>query len=100
MTTHPKYEKIPKTPPNAWISVKDCMPPEHDSIFAKFYGTEHWCNAMWRKNSDTILAVLQYRDGKTEVTATRTKDGKFNINTSFNTTVTYWMPMPNPPKED
>lgn len=43
---------------NDWISVEEAMPEERDSIFAKFKGTDKWCNSFWEKNSNTVLVVL------------------------------------------
>ena len=41
-----------------WISVDEEMPEEHDSIFAKFKGTDKWCDSFWEKRSNTVLVVL------------------------------------------
>ena len=40
-----------------WISVKDDMPKEEDSVFARCYGTTRWTNGMFRKVSSGLYAV-------------------------------------------
>ena len=35
-----------------WIPVTEKMPEEHNSIFAKWKGTEHWSDAMFEKRSN------------------------------------------------
>lgn len=32
-----------------WISTEEAMPEEHDSIFAKFKGTDKWCIRFGKK---------------------------------------------------
>lgn len=39
-----------------WIPVSKKLPDEHDSIFAKFYGTDQWNNALCTKKSK--IAVM------------------------------------------
>lgn len=83
---------------NDWISVKEAMPEEHDSVFAKFKGTDKWCNSFWEKNSNTVLVVLaSNRDENNFVVGT----GK-TINGMWTTVpmllkdrmhVAYWMPF-------
>ena len=33
-----------------WIPVSERLPEEHDSIFAKFKGTDNWKRGMFEKN--------------------------------------------------
>lgn len=35
---------------NGWIPVSERLPEEHDSIFAKFKGTNNWKRGMFEKN--------------------------------------------------
>lgn len=88
-----------------WISVEEAMPEEHDSVFAKFKGTDKWCNSFWEKNSNTVLVVLASNlDENNFVVGT----GK-TINGMWTTVpmllkdrmhVAYWMPFPKfEPKE-
>lgn len=82
-----------------WISVKDRMPDEHDSMFARFYGTEKWSGAMFKTCSD--LVVVSYNaNGQNLISTAITRDGKFRLQTVLAGEVTHWMPLPEPPKED
>lgn len=36
---------------NGWIPVNERMPEEHNSIFAKFKGTDNWKKGMFKKTS-------------------------------------------------
>ena len=85
---------------DGWISVEDDMPKEHDSIFAKLYGTEKWNNKMRRKVSDEVNVCGVYPDGKKFVTHSKTHDGNWGLSSIFQMTVTHWMPLPQPPKQD
>lgn len=49
-----------------WINVKDDMPPEKDSIFAKYYGTDKWTPAMFKKASKDVLVTIEFDAGKCE----------------------------------
>lgn len=80
-----------------WISVNDGMPPEKDSIFAKYYGTEKLKSGMYRKNSDNVLVTIEFEDGTRTVDVCRTLDGKWNFEIkSIKMKVLYWTPMPEP----
>lgn len=35
---------------NGWIPVNERMPEEHNSIFAKFKGTDNWKKGMFKKH--------------------------------------------------
>ena len=84
-----------------WISVKDRLPEEKESMFAKFHDTEKWSRAMWVKESETVLVGVAFPDGGQKVTVGRLRDGKWSTTVSqvIPHTVTHWMPMPEPPKE-
>ena len=62
-----------------WIPVTDRLPEEHDSIFAKFFGTERWINGMFRTTSNDVIACVEYEDGTRDVRTMRTIDGKWNF---------------------
>ena len=83
-----------------WISTEDRRPEEHDSIFARFYGTDKWSPAMFRTTSYDVIVCLKYEDGKRGVKVSRTQDGKWNINTLIQSKVTHWMPLPGALMED
>jgi hypothetical protein len=81
-----------------WISVKDRLPEEHDSIFAKLYGTEKWLPGMFRTISNDVNACVEYEDGTRKVKTLHTFDGKWNLRGMGGKRVTHWMPLPQPPK--
>lgn len=81
-----------------WIPVTERLPEEHDSIFAPFYGTEKWVSGMFRTISDDVNACVEYEDGTRKVKTLHTFDGKWNLKGMGGKKVTYWMPLPEPPK--
>ena len=86
---------------NDWISVKDRLPAEKESMFAKYHATELWSRAMWLKESEKVLVCVAFPDGGQKVTVGTLQDGKWRTTVSpvIPHTVTHWMPMPEPPKE-
>lgn len=90
---------IKKTPTvGGWISVKDRLPEEHDSLFAKY---EHLSKHMWAKESDNVIVYVRFPDGTGRATEGRLQDGKWwtRISPAIEPVVTYWRPFPEPPKE-
>lgn len=86
-----------------WIPVSKKLPDEHDSIFAKLYGTDKWNNALWRTQSKEVLATIAYENGARTVKSSHTTDGKWWIEketTLSKFKVIAWMPMPEPYKEN
>lgn len=84
-----------------WISVKDRMPEEHGTIFAKLKGTDKWRSAMFEKSSDDVRIVEVFEDGTRRVYHSHTIDGKWDIEKQpIKRTVTHWMPNPELPKDD
>lgn len=89
-----------------WISVEEAMPEEHDSIFAKFKGTDKWCDSFWEKRSNTVLVVLtnNYDEKKFVIGTGYTIDGQWRtipIPIQDRACVVYWMPFPKfDPKEE
>lgn len=82
-----------------WISVDDGLPHEHDSIFAKLYGTDKWRSAMFRRMSDDVRVVKVYHDGTRRVHHDHTVDGVWDAERKgpgFGH-VTHWMPNPELP---
>lgn len=75
-----------------WIPVEERLPEEHDSAFAKLYGTDEWREAMWRQWSDKVLVTVEFEDGVRVMRHTRTYDGKWDLSGR----VTAWMPLPSP----
>lgn len=83
-----------------WIPVTERLPEEHDSIFSNLYGTGDWISPMFRKISKDVIGCLEYEDGSREVKVLHTRDGQWAQTTVWRGTVTHWMPLPQPPKED
>ena len=83
-----------------WISVKDDLPKEHDSLFANF---THLSKHMLAKESDSVIVYVRFQDGTGRSTEGRLQDGKWwtRISPALEPVVTHWMPMPTePPKEE
>ena len=82
-----------------WIPVTERLPEEHDSYFAKLYGTKRWEPIMFLKVSDDVLAIVKYEDGTRKVKTVHTTDGEWRlINLYGAKEVTHWMHIPEPPK--
>ncbi len=90
-----RYEQSGK-----WISVKDAMPEEHDSMFKRYYGTLLWDNNMFLKTSGEILVTVKDKNGKRIVRTSSTHDGAWKITDIFRDDITHWMPFPEPPEKD
>ena len=83
-----------------WISVKDRLPDEHESLFARYKGTDKWRNAMFTTISDRVIVCAEYENGKRIVKTANTVDGVWKVKNIFHPCkVTHWMPFPNPPEE-
>lgn len=87
---------------DSWISVKDRLPEEHESIFYKFFGTPKWSNSMWKQESEKVLVYVSFPDGTGVVTTgcLHNSDWITTVSKALPQTVTHWMPLPEPPKED
>lgn len=86
---------------NEWIPVTERLPKEHDSIFAKLYGTDKWTSALWRTTSNRVIATIKYNDGTVIVKQAFTHDGEWTVEKrNTNCKVIAWMPMPEPYKEN
>lgn len=82
-----------------WIPVSERIPDEHDSIFAKSYGTDKWDNMFWRTTSNRVIATIKYNDGTVIVKEAFTHDGEWTVEKeNINRKVIAWMPLPNPYK--
>ena len=81
-----------------WISVKDDLPKERDSIFAN---CKHLSKHMWVKESDKVIVYVRFPDGTGTSTEGRLQDGKWwtRVSPMLEPVVTHWMPFPEPPKE-
>ena len=83
-----------------WISVENRLPEEHESIFAKAYGTKRWADGMFRTISDEVLVCVAFDDGRKTTMTLRTHDGAWALSSIHRGHVTHWMPLPEPPEEE
>lgn len=80
-----------------WISVDERLPEEHDSIFARYEGTEKWNAFMWMKASDIVEVTIEYPGGQRTTTRTNTHDGKWFVPMShWDAVVVAWRPLSKP----
>ena len=96
-------EFVDKADSLEWIPVSERLPEEHDSIFAKLYGTDKWNDMLWRTRSKEVLVTIEYENGARTVKSSHTTDGKWWIEketTLSKFKVIAWMPMPEPYKEN
>lgn len=93
-------DNAPTIEPQKWIPCSERMPEEHDSIFSKFYGTEKWRDAMFRKTSKTVIITVEYRDGTRQTAPCHTIDGEWNQSMKGMGKALAWMPLPDPWKEE
>ena len=81
-----------------WVKCSERMPEEHETIFAKFKGTEKWSPAMFAQSSDDVRVIVVLADGTRWVSHSHTNDGKWECEKSpMKRTVTHWMPNPGLP---
>lgn len=84
-----------------WIPVSERLPEEHDSIFAKFKGTDNWKRGMFEKTSKYVIATVVFDDGTVLVEQAHTTDGIWRTDKKvLGGTVVAWMDYPKPYKED
>ena len=82
---------------NGWIPVSERLPEEHDSIFAKFKGTNNWKNGMFEKTSKYVIATVVFDDGTVLVEQAHTTDGIWRTDKKvLGGTVVAWMDYPEP----
>lgn len=92
-----KYKKE-----HGWISCSDQMPEEHDSIFAKFKGTDKWKNSMFERTSKDVNITIKFKSGERMVRTAHTIDGEWSCGTiriHQDAEVIAWMPFPEPYQE-
>lgn len=86
---------------NGWIPVSERLPEEHDSIFAKFKGTDNWKRGMFEKTSKYVIATVVFDDGTVLVEQAHTTDGIWRTDKKvLGGTVVAWMDYPEPYKEN
>lgn len=93
-------ELVDKADSFEWIPVSEKLPEEHDSIFAKLYGTDKLDSGLYRTISNRVLVTVEYDDGTRIVKESYTRDGEWkDEQTIRNYKVVAWMEMPSPYKE-
>lgn len=93
-------ELVDKADSLEWIPVSEKLPEEHDSIFAKLYGTDNWDSKLHRTVSNRVLVTVKCDDGTRFVKESHTRDGEWaDEKKCINCKVVAWSPLPNPYKE-
>lgn len=87
---------------SGWIPCSERLPEEHDSVFARFKGTDKWNDFMFGKISDIVNVTVIDKIGNSITTYARTVDGMFkcdllDINKTYR--IIAWQPLPEPYKE-
>ena len=95
-------EIVEKQPKTDWIPCEVEMPKEHESMFAKFKGTNRWSGGMFEKTSDEVNVTIELDDGSIITRTTHTIDGKWSveINSWVKQKVIAWQPLPAPYKKE
>lgn len=86
-----------------WIPVTEKMPEEHDSMFARFKGTDDGDPCFFEKISRDVFVTLRDKKGNTAVAQAHTTDGKWRGNMLVDkdmAEVIAWMPAPEPYKNE
>lgn len=95
-------ELVNKVDSFEWIPISEKLPDEHESIFAKSYGTDKWNDGFWKTQSKEVLVTVEFEYGIRSVTSSYTTDGKWEVEKRFKLRkckVVAWMPLPKPYKE-
>lgn len=83
-----------------WIPCSERLPEEHDSVFAKYKGTNKWNDSMFEKVSDDVNVTIEFEDGIRRTKTMHTTDGKWKKEVFARYKVIAWMPLPEPYKGD
>ena len=97
----PLVEMQPKV--GEWIPCSlGVMPPEKDSIFKKFKGTDKWKDAMFEKTSSQVQVTIEFEDGKRMTSVSHTIDGKWRheLEPYNSSRVIAWKPLSEPYQEE
>ena len=81
-----------------WIPVSERLPEEHDTMFAKFKGTDKWSDSMFAKKSDKVNVTVEFDDGSRMTQTLYTIDGEWKRETNIKHKVIAWRPLPEPYK--
>lgn len=84
---------------NGWIPCNERMPEEHDSMFARFKGTDKWRDSMFEKTSNEVAVIIADDKGDKATTHAHTSDGTWKCDI-LRACPTYrviaWQPLPAP----
>lgn len=82
-----------------WIPCSERMPEEHDSMFARFKGTDKWRDSMFEKASNEVTVTITDAKGDKVTTHAHTTDGTWKCDI-LRACPTYrviaWQPLPAP----
>lgn len=84
-----------------WVPVKERMPEEKDSMFAKFKGTEKWKRGMFEKRSANVIVTVESGEGTRFCMEARTIDGRWSAEDPLlrEWKIIAWRKFPEPYKE-
>lgn len=86
---------------NDWIPVRERLPEERDSMFAKFKGTNKWKTGMFERVSRNVLVTVEYDNGERHTEVAHTVDGRWKLEMRIlNAKVIAWKEKPQPCKGD
>ena len=92
-------DAINEAPTLEAVQWHDGLPPEHDSIFAQYKGTDKWIPSMFEKASEKVLVTIEHKSGSRMTIVSMTIDGKWrDIPLANETKVVAWAEMPAPKK--
>ena len=91
-------EALEKQATSEWIPVSERLPEEHDTMFAKFKGTDKWSDSMFAKKSDKVNVTVEFDDGSRMTQTLYTIDGEWKRETNIKHKVIAWRPLPEPYK--
>ena len=91
-------EALEKQAASEWIPVSERLPEEHDTMFAKFKGTDKWSDSMFAKKSDKVNVTVEFDDGSRMTQTLYTIDGEWKRETNIKHKVIAWRPLPEPYK--
>ena len=90
----------PAVDPASCLNWNTGMPPEHESMFAMFKGTEQWMSGMFETVSDEVLVTVEFPGGGRYTTTAHTIDGEWlDSYESIGGRIIAWTEMPTPAKE-
>jgi hypothetical protein len=93
--------RAPAVDPASCLNWHTGMPPEHESMFAMFKGTEQWMSGMFETVSDEVLVTVEFPSGERDTTTAHTIDGEWlDSYESIEGRIIAWTEMPTPAKDD